>query len=364
MDLNVKGCVGILCLALVLALPVLAEDAKPAAAPAANPADTPSYKVGVTLFTDYTYQANPNALDADKNKVNPSAFNVGRAYINVTGNLNHRIQFRITPDIVRETGSGSSISGSYTFRLKYAFAQLNLDDWATKGSWLRLGLQQTPYLDYMEGIYRYRFQGPLFVDKEGFITASDNGFSGHYNFAGNYGDAHIGFYNGEGYQKAEANDKKAIQARVAFRPLPVSDLGKGLRVGVFYDGDNYLRNAEKTRLIPFATYEAKWGNAGFEYLRAKDQTTSTRPGVKADGYSIWVTPKLTKTLELLARHDSLKPNQDVDGKKSRDVLGIAYWVPNLQKVTAAVMLDGEVVNYDRIAKPDETRYGVHLLVSF
>ena len=332
--------------------------------PVANPADTPSIKVGVVIFTDYTYQSNPDALDAEKNTINSNAFNVGRAYLNVTGNLNHRIQFRVTPDIVRETGTGSSINGSYTFRLKFAFAQLNLDDWTTKGSWLRLGLQQTPYIDYVEGVYRYRFQGPLFADREGFITASDNGVSGHYNFAGNYGDTHVGFYNGEGYQKSEANDQKAIQARVAVRPLPASDLLKGLRVGVFYDGDNYLRNAEKTRLMPFATYEAKWGNSGFEYLEAKDQTTTTRPGVKASGYSLWVTPKLTKTIELLARHDSLKPNKDVDGRKSRDVLGVAYWVPNLQKVTAAVMLDGEQVSYSQIAKPDETRYAVHLLIIF
>ena len=38
-----------------------------------------------------------------------SAFNVGRAYLNVTGQINHRIGFRVTPDIVRETGVGSSL---------------------------------------------------------------------------------------------------------------------------------------------------------------------------------------------------------------------------------------------------------------
>lgn len=361
MKWRVSKCLVTLAVLAAVTVPAWGEN-PPKTAP--NPADTPSYKVGAVIFSDYIYQSKPEVLDADKNRINPNSFNVGRAYLNVTGNLNHQIQFRITPDIVRETGSGSSINGSYTFRLKYAFAQLNLDDWTTKGSWLRLGLQQTPYLDYMEGIYRYRFQGSLFVDREGFITSSDNGFSGHYNFAGNYGDTHIGFYNGEGFQKSEANDQKAIQGRIAVRPLPSSDMLKGLRAGVFYDGDNYLRHAEKTRLMPFATYETKWGNTGVEYLQAKDRTTATRPGVKANGYSVWVTPKVTKTVELLARHDSLKPNKDVDGRKSRDVLGVAYWVPDLQKVTAAVMLDGERVSYSQIAKPDENRYAVHLLVSF
>src|SRR5438477_11639279 len=95
------------------------------------PDDTPSFKVGATIFADYT-RGNQIA----------DAFNVARAYINITGNLNHWLSFRITPDVTRETGSGSSLSGSQNFRLKYAFGQFNLDDWATRGTWLRLGVQQ------------------------------------------------------------------------------------------------------------------------------------------------------------------------------------------------------------------------------
>ena len=330
--------------------------------PAAS--DAPSYQVGVLLFADYTRQANPEARDADGNEINPSSFNVGRAYINVTGKLNHLIEFRITPDIVRETGSGSSISGSYTFRLKFAYAQLNLDDWLTKGSWLQLGQQPAPYTGFIESIYRYRFQGQIFVDREGYVATTDNGFSGHYNFPGNYGDVHVGYFNGEGFTKAEANDQKALQGRVAFRPFPENASLKGLRAGVFYDGDNYLRHADKTRLVPFVTYETKRGNAGFEYLKASDQTSTRLQRVDASGFSVWVTPKLIHGFEALIRHDQLKPNTDLDGKKKRDVLGIAYWIPKLDKVTAAVMLDGEEVKYEEIAKPDETRYGLHLLISF
>ena len=112
-----------------------------------------------------------------------NSFNVGRSYINVTGNISHSIAFRITPDITRETGAGSSLNGSYTFRLKYAYAQWNLDDYMTKGSWARFGQQQTPYVDYSEGIYRYRFQGTIFAEREGFLSSSDVGASFHYNFA-------------------------------------------------------------------------------------------------------------------------------------------------------------------------------------
>src|SRR6476469_3018637 len=163
------------------------------------PDDTPSFKVGVTIFGDYTWIDSPTTKDSDGNTIHPSSFNVSRAYINVTGNLNHLIGFRITPDVSRETGTGSSLAGSQDFRLKYAYAQFNLDDWMTRGSWVRFGIQQTPLLDYEEGIYRYRFQGTTFTEREGFYNSADAGASFHYNFPSNYGDVHVGVYNGEGY---------------------------------------------------------------------------------------------------------------------------------------------------------------------
>ena len=132
---------------------VLAALALPAAAqvtPAAGytpPDDTPSIKIGTTIFTDYTYQSEPKVTDADGNAVSSSAFNVGRAYINVTGNISHRVAFRITPDVSRETGTGSSLAGSLTYRVKYAYVQMTLDDWTGdwKQTWVRLGIQQTPW---------------------------------------------------------------------------------------------------------------------------------------------------------------------------------------------------------------------------
>src|SRR6478735_11465672 len=67
------------------------------------PDDTPSIRVGVTLFPLYTHQTTPTATDADGNTINGSSFDVARAYINVTGQISHLLSFRITPDITRES---------------------------------------------------------------------------------------------------------------------------------------------------------------------------------------------------------------------------------------------------------------------
>src|SRR5437773_746305 len=201
---------------------LFAHDAPAQITPAAGytpPDDTPSIKVGAVIYPDFTYTLTPTTTDADGNTINFSQFNVSRAYINITGNISHIIAFRITPDVSRETSSFSTLAGSLEFRIKYAYAQFNLDDWMTKGSYGRFGIQQTPWLDFAEGIYRYRFQGTMFVEREGYFASADGGASFHYQLPANYGDVHVGVFNGENYNKAEVNNEKSYQIRGTVRPF-------------------------------------------------------------------------------------------------------------------------------------------------
>jgi hypothetical protein len=353
-------------LLLLLAFPSVAQ-----VTPAAGytpPDDTPSVKVGGTIFADYTYIESPKSQDSDKNTINPSVFNLARAYINVTGNIFHRVSYRITPDVTRETGTGSSLNGSLTYRLKYAYGQYNLDDWTTKGSWLRFGIQQTPWIDYDEQIYRYRFQGTTFVDREGFLSSSDAAFSGRWNFPGNYGDVHAGFYNGEGYNRVEPNDQKAFQVRVAVRPLPLGgSLLKGLRVAAFADEDHYVQDAKRQRTILGASWEHAVLHAGGYFLDVNDRTSAlTGSTVHGTGYTIWATPKLPNNFEILLRHDELKPNKDTDQKRKRNIAGVAYWLPQRSGVTSAVLVDYDSLQQSGFspARADDTRYAIKLLVNF
>ncbi len=346
----------------------------------APPDDTPSVKVGVTVFAGYTYQDEPTALDADGNSINPSSFDITRAYINVTGNISHRVSFSVTPDITRLTtttkttglGAGESVSAttsadaSLVFRLKYAYGQFNLDEAWSKGSWVRLGQHHTPYIDWEEGIYRYRFQGTIMVDRDGFMSPSDFGISTHYNFPGNYGDVHAGYYNGDTYSKADPNDQKAIQVRASFRPAPNVAVVKGLRVSAFYDADNYVKSDARKRFIYTVTFEHKYVNAGFEHLNATDQPTGASAEVKAEGYSIWATPRSPQGWEGLLRYDHLKPDTDNPDVKTRKIAGVAYWFKSQQApATAALLLDYENVTYDSgLGKPDEKRYALHALFNY
>jgi len=330
------------------------------------PDDTPAIRVGATIFADYTVQQKPKIRDVDNNEVTFNAFTVGRAYINVTGSISHVIAFRVTPDIVRETTAGSALNGNLTFRLKYAYAQFNLDDWMNRGSWVRLGMQQTPWVDFEETVYRYRFQGTIFADREGFLSSSDVGASFRYNLPGNYGDIHGGFYNGETYTRAEVNDQKAFMVRGSLRPLRMHPVLRSMRLTGFYDHDAYVRNAERRRAVGAVTFEHPKLNAAFSLLSATDQTRAAAAEVDGRGFSAWVTPRTARGWEGLLRYDQLSPNRSDDSQKKRTLAGIAYWFPRQGTVSTVLLFDVEQVKYDDYApaRPTERRFAVHALVNF
>ena len=360
------------------------------------PDDTPAIRVGVTLFPNYSYQTDPKITDADGNTVNKNSFDVGRAYLNITGNVSHIVAFRITPDITRQSGlltlgTGNSVSSdSLVFRIKYAYAQFNLDDWMTRGSWTRIGIQQTPWVDFEEGIYRYRFQGTVFAERIPLptaMTSSDAGVSFHYNLPSNYGDFHVGVYNGENYQKVEVNNQKALEFRGTLRPFATSvPVLRGLRAHLVYYNDHYNGSDERKRVMGNLTFEHQYLNAGFDYLSAKDQTLATATDASSQGYSVWATPRAPmadgSSWEGLLRYDHFTPNTSTttlapastspapgvtvlnDQHQNRTIVGVAYWFPHQGNVSTAILFDYDGQNFDNITTPPTKTIFLHGLINF
>jgi len=359
------------------------------------PDDTPSIRLGLTVWPQYTLQTEPEITDAAGNQVHRDAFDVGRAYINITGQISHIVAFRLTPDITRESsllslGAGSSVANdSLVFRIKYAYGQFNLDDWTSPGTWVRLGIQQTPWVDFEEGIYRYRFQGTVFAERVPLPTtmsSSDAGVSFHYQIPKNYGEFHIGVYNGENYQRTEVNNEKAIEMRGSVRPFATSTgllILRGLRAHAVYYTDHYVAESERERLMGNVTYEHKFLNAGLDYLDAKDQSLPTAAVVKSRGYSVWATPRYPydngASWEALLRWDHWSPNTaDTDAPPStsvpgtllsdqhqnRWIVGGAFWFPHQGNVSSAILLDYDAQTFDNITTAPAKVFAVHGLITF
>src|SRR5690606_11797229 len=117
--------------------------------------ERPRVEVGGLLFYDYTFAVTPTTTDAAGAPVHANGFNVTRTYLDVTARLSSLLRVRITPDI-----AGTSSDG-LTFRLKYGYAQFDLAPFtgAWSGTWVRAGIQPTPFLAGADDVYRYRFQG-------------------------------------------------------------------------------------------------------------------------------------------------------------------------------------------------------------
>jgi hypothetical protein len=359
------------------------------------PDDTPTIRVGLTLFPVYTYQTQPKITDADGNVVSKNAFDVTRAYINITGNISHIVAFRITPDIARESAlltsasASSVLNDSLVYRIKYAFAQFNLDDWMPRGSWARLGIQQTPWVDFDEGIYRYRFEGTTFAERVPLpttMTSSDAGASYHLNFPNNYGEIHVGVYNGENYPKVETNNEKALEFRGTVRPFALgAPILRGIRAHLVYYGDHYQQNDERKRLMTNLTFEHKYVNAEFDYLKAEDQMLATLPVISSHGASFWVTPRLPfdngSSWEALLRYDHWIPNTSTglapaasspnpgttifnQQIQNRTIAGVSYWFPHQGNVSTAIMLDYDGQRFQNITTAPVKSVTINGLVNF
>lgn len=322
----------------------------------------PSVRVGGTIFADYTVVEAPKVRDAAGRDVTGHAFHLMRSYINVTGSVTDRITFRITPDIVRQ--SETNVAGSLMFRLKYAYFNVALPHNMS----LRAGMQQTPFVDGQESVYRYRFQGLSFSERDAALASSDVGVSWRAPL-GRYGDVHVGVYNGEGYNKPEVNAQKALMARVTVRPLPDHGVAKGLRLTGYYHGDAYVKDAPRTRAMGTIWFEHARFNAGLDLLRKVDQPLPTATKVTGEGLSVFVTPffdRKGRGLEGLLRVDFFDPNVDVAGSQRRVIAGLAYWFPKPGSATAALLANVEQLSYrgGAVARPTDRKFGVHALISF
>jgi hypothetical protein len=191
------------------------------------------------------------------------------------------------------------------------------------------------------------------------------GLSGRYVLPNDYGDLHVGYYNGDTYSRNEVNDQKAFQIRGTLRPFPKLSVAKGLRLTAFYDKDSPVKNASRNRFIAAGTFEHKYLNLGIDYLDAKDSSSATRPAVKANGWTVWAQPRHASGFEGLVRYDRFKPNKSVDAVKSRVLGGVSYWLKVKAPLAAAVLIDYEKVDYDTaLNRPNERRFEIKTLFNY
>lgn len=340
-----------LVVALLVSRDVLGQTpSQPPPPPAQTPPAEPEYpvvRIGMLSYLQYDAE-----LD---NRDGFNAFDVTRAYININGQLSRNIRFRFTPDIRRITDS--SLAGSLTLRVKYGFVQF--DNLLAAGSWLRLGLHQTPWLDFEESINRYRVQGTMFAERDGVIPGSgDFGVGYRLPFPNGFGELQGGVYNGEGFTQTDINKYKSVQARLTIRPLPKRGLADGFRVTGFVNAGWYAEDLPRHLAIVMGSYEHRYLVTTLEYVKATERpTASLAEDIDRSGTSAFVEIRQGPTgWAAIARGDFFDPDETIsDNSRQRVIAGIAYWL-DLARVRVGLLVNNEQVHYDAAAnRPRENR---------
>lgn len=350
----------LLLLASATAVPAQTTTPAPAATPTAAPApapapDYPIIRVGMVSYLQYNAEL--------ENRNGQNAFDVTRAYLNVNAQLARQVRFRFTPDIRRVTDG--SLAGSLTVRVKYGFLQL--DTPRTRG-WVRLGLQQTPWLDFEESINRYRVQGTMFAEREGLIPGSaDFGAGALAALPHGYGEVHGGVYNGEGFTQTDPNKYKSVQGRATIRPLPNRGLANGLRLSGFYNAGWYAADRPRRLGIVMASYEHPRLVATVTHVAATENPSATSSrDIDRSGSSAFVELRQgTRGWAALARLDSYDPDQSLtDNSLRRTIIGGAYWFVWPRSRVGLVGTNEQVHYSSRAGRPDEHRLLVQTHVEF
>ena len=348
----------ILALALVsLTTPALAQAPAPQPAPAPPPDDYPIVRLGMLSYLQY-------AAEFD-NREGLNAFDLTRAYLNVNGQLSARVRFRFTPDVRRITDT--TLVGSMVIRVKYGFLQLD-DVGLGSRSWIRFGLAQTPWLDFEESVNRYRVQGTMFSEREGLIPGSADFGVGYFApLPGNYGEFHVGIYNGEGFTQAEANKYKSVQGRLTIRPAPGRGLANNFRISAFYSGGWYAADRPRRVGIVMAQYEHPQLVATLQRVGATESPLTLPPGdIHRSGWSVFIEPRqgLLGWAGIL-RLETFDPDDDVaDNAQRRVIGGGAYWL-SWNRVRLGLVATNEQVNYNPLSgRPDENRFLFQTHVEF
>ncbi len=339
---------------LLLPLSSFAQAPAPSPAPSSDPA-YPRVTVGVLSYLQY---------DAElTNRDGYNAFDITRGYIDVRGLVAKNIRFRFTPDVKRVTDG--SLSGALGVRVKYAFVEL--DDAIGKGSWLRFGLHQTPWLDFEESINRYRLQGTMMAEREGIIPGSaDTGVGYLVPLPDQYGEINVGIYNGEGYANTEANKFKSFQGRATIRPFPSAGLARGLRLSGFYDLGWYDEGRPRRHGILMVSFEHEHFAGTAQWLASTARPVPAAFDTDARGYSLFGELRQGLTgWAAVGRFDNFDPDRsNPDDADRRVIAGVAYWL-TWSATRVGLFVNDENVSYGHgRGRPDENRLLLQVQVQF
>ncbi|MBA2293466.1 MAG: hypothetical protein H0W15_13535 [Gemmatimonadales bacterium] len=313
-------------LALTIPMVVVVLSARPAGA------QSPSVSVGGVIYTNFHYQLDRDtslAVDGRRNN-----FDVERSYITVSSKSGI-FSGRVTADV----DGRRAASNQQTIRLKYAYVALT-----PTGSQLtlKLGAVQTPFIEFDEAMWGYRMQGTMAMQRNGYLTSSDFGFSADMSWMNQGLEVAAGVFNGEGYSGAPGDQYKDVAGRISVRLLRSDDASRlgGLRATGFALVGQRNGGGPRERYLGMLSWRSKALTVAAQYATTTDSLSGTAPEVEGEVISAYATYGVPASpIRLLARVDVVDPDADSEpdtpslgaGRQTRVIAGVSYQAtPNVR----------------------------------
>jgi hypothetical protein len=278
----------------------------------------PKITVGGVVYGQFAWQLKDTAGQGNN-------FDILRSYINVIGRFPYGIGTRVTPDIYRPG------DGSLAFRLKYAFVTWNPSQSPIT---LKLGMVNTPVIEFVETLWDYRMQGTVALDRSGYLSSSDLGFL----IDGNWGNEAVslsaGIINGENYNRTPGDKRKDLAGRLSIRLVSTDDMSRtaGLRITGYAHYGKPTGGGTRQRYVGMVSYRSKLLTLSGEAAITRDSsgTAELKPGRVFSVFGVLRVPN--SKLQAIARMDRVDPStRDDDDATTRWIGGIAWQLaPNVR----------------------------------
>lgn len=198
-----------------------------------------------------------------------NSFDLTRMYFGFTADLGDHVGVKWVLDANTRLTTAAAIGDTdFDIFLKTGFVEFKDFDWAS-GLKFVFGLQDMPWIGYVEDVWGWRVEGQVLTDYERYLNSTDLGVGVKYAFPSEFGDLHFTLVNGNGFNAGPENDNyKDSNLRVTLRPLANKDYFLSV-LGVY--GFNGSKSNDHYRAATLIGYKKKdHATIAGEFLYAVD----------------------------------------------------------------------------------------------
>jgi hypothetical protein len=249
-------------------------------------------------------------IEQDSHGVNTNATGTGidvkRFYLGVTHKFDDRWSANLTTDFNYVSNDGET-----NVYIKKAYLQGKFSD----AFIFRAGSADLPWVPFVENYYGFRYVENTLIDRLKFGTSADWGL----HVGGNLGTNGMFNYaasvvNGAGYKNPSRSKGMDFEARVGFAPTKTTMIAIGGYNGTLGKETETVDSRHTASRFDFvAAYANDRNRLGVEYFRAENwNNVLTAASDSADGWSVWGSLGLGKTMSLFARYDRADTSNDLN----------------------------------------------------